>query len=381
MPRSNAVQPASQTNDPLHEEDGLEVEQESNEEITQPFNPEDIKIRTVNVVVNQIVSRIDHKEIDLAPDFQRRSGIWDNKRKSRLIESLLLRIPIPAFYVAADEDENWSVVDGLQRLTTINEYVKGGFTLRNLEYLNALHRRRHDELSRPMQRRISETQLVVNVIEFGTPDEVMFNVFSRINTLGMRLNEQEIRNALNPGYVRNYLKRLGASKEFKKATNDSISSTRMGDRECVLRFLAFHMEPWEGYSANSLDGYLAQAMRRINKMRRRETTALSNDFKRAMLAAADIFGEEAFRKPPGDNGRRRPVNKALFDAWSVQLARCSIEQIDTLIEKRSEVRKRFRTLAQDPEFNNVISSATGTPTRIRRRFHAIEELVEEILDA
>ena len=92
------------------QESGLEPEEEdSGSEIKRPFDPEKIKIRTVPVVVDQIISRIDHDEIDLSPDFQRMAGIWNDKRKSRLIESLLLRIPIPVFYVAADENDKWSV--------------------------------------------------------------------------------------------------------------------------------------------------------------------------------------------------------------------------------------------------------------------------------
>ena len=129
-------------------------------------------------------------------------GIWDNQRKSRLIESLLLRIPIPVFYVAANEDEKWAVVDGLQRISSIHDYVTGVFPLKRLEYREEFNGQRYDLLPRAMQRRISETQLVVNVIEPGTPPEVMFNIFRRINTGGMTLNGQEIRHALHPGPVR-----------------------------------------------------------------------------------------------------------------------------------------------------------------------------------
>lgn len=95
------------------EVEGLEIEMEDPSEIKQPFDPEKIKVRTVNVVVDQIVSRLKYNEIDLAPNFQRKAGIWDKKRQSRLIESILLRIPIPVFYVAADKNERWSVVAGL----------------------------------------------------------------------------------------------------------------------------------------------------------------------------------------------------------------------------------------------------------------------------
>ena len=226
------------------DESGLEVEKEDpQEKITDPFDPEQIKIRTTPLLVEQLISRINYKEIDLAPDFQRLWGIWNDERKSRLIESLLLRIPIPVFYVAADEADTWSVVDGVQRMSTMYDFVTGKFPLKRLEYLTWLDGQQHDELPRPMQRRISETSLIVNVIEPGTPPEVMFNVFLRINTGGMTLNGQEIRHALHPGPIRKYLKELAQSSEFKKATRYSIKESRMADRECVLRFLAFHIAP------------------------------------------------------------------------------------------------------------------------------------------
>ena len=216
---------------------GVEPERDDPEAgaVERPFDPARIKIHTVQAVVGQLMTRIEHDEIDLAPDFQRLSGIWNPERKSRLIESLLLRIPIPVFYVAADEDEKWAVVDGVQRLSTIRDYVTGKFPLTRLEYRGELDGLRYDDLPRAMQRRISETQFVVNVIEPGTPPEVMFNIFRRINTGGIPLNGQEIRHALNPGPVREYLKTLARSTEFVYATNSSIKPNRMTDRECVLR--------------------------------------------------------------------------------------------------------------------------------------------------
>lgn len=363
------------------DESGLEIEQEDPQgKITEPFNPEQIKINTRTLLIEQLVSRIKHQEIDLAPDFQRLRGIWNDERRSRLIESLLLRIPIPVFYVAADEADIWSVVDGVQRMSTIYDFVTGKFPLKRLEYLTWLDGQKHDELPRPMQRRISETSLIVNVIEPGTPAEVMFNVFLRINTGGMILNGQEIRHALNPGPVRNYLEALAQSSEFKKATDDSIKELRMADRECVLRFLAFYINPPEKYATNDLNGYLGKVMEKINEMSSKERDSLSADFKKAMCAASDIFGEYAFRKRTNIDDRRRPVSKALFESWSVQLARCSPEQIRVLIEKREDVQRRFiQLMSVDEEFNNAISFATGTPRRVQKRFQAIKQLVEEFI--
>ena len=360
---------------------GIEIESEDPDAVVEyPFDPSKIRVRTQPAVVSLLLSRIEHDRIDLAPDFQRMSGIWNAEKKSRLIESLLLRIPIPVFYVAADWDENWAVVDGVQRLSTIRDYVAGRFPLRRLEYRSEFEGRRFADLPRAMQRRIDETQFVVNVIEPGTAPEVTFNIFRRINTGGMALNGQEIRHALNPGPVRAYLKDLAASDEFAAATNRSIRPQRMDDRACVLRFLAFRMTRGEDYSGSSLDGYLDAAMKEINKMGQDRRNVLADDFKRAMRAAAGIFGDDAFRKRYVPSDRRRQINMSLFEAWSVQLARCSQEQIERLVERRDEVRERFMTLLkQDQEFEQAISSSTGTPRRIRKRFAAIRDLVQEVV--
>ena len=363
--------------------DGIEQEGEDESvRIKRPFDPEKIRVRTVNVVVDQIVSRIKHKEIDLVPDFQRMVGVWNVEQKSRLIESLLLRIPIPVFYVAADQNEVWSVVDGLQRTTTISGYVTGTFTLQRLEYLTNLDGCSFTELPHRMQRRIRETQLVVNVIDPGTPEEVMFNIFRRINTGGVTLNGQEIRHALHPGPVRKYLKKLAESDEFKTATDYSVKDRRMEDRECVLRFIAFHIDPWEHYAANDLDGYLGTAMRRVNAMEKSGREILTRDFMRAMRGAYRIFETDAFRKRYARDEVRSRINKALFEAWSVGLARLQDDDAETLAGNRERIIDEFITLMNtDSEFVASISASTGDPARVRKRFRTIEELIERCLHA
>ena len=363
------------------DEDGLEIERDDpREEITHPFNPEKIRIRTGRLLVGQLAARIEHDEIDLAPDFQRMSGIWNIRRKSQLVESIMLKIPIPVFYVAANRDENWLVVDGIQRMTAINDYVTGKFALAGLEYLTDLNRKRYADLSRPMRRRIDETELVVNVIEPGTPPEVMFNVFLRINTGGLTLNGQEIRHALHPGPVREYLKRLAESDEFIRATDNSVKPYRMADRECVLRFLAFYIEPWEKYDGNDLNGYLGKAMDKINAMSPAARDEIASEFKKAMRAAFDIFGRDAFRKLTSADAPRRPVSKALFETWSVALARSSPERIAHMVEHREETRRAFIALMNgDSEFERAVSYATSTPRRVEKRFEAIDRLVSELV--
>jgi Protein of unknown function DUF262 len=348
-------------------------------EIDRPFDPEKIKVRTENRVVEQIVSRISHNEIDLAPDFQRLRGVWNLTRQSRLIESLLLRIPLPVFYVAADHNENWAVVDGLQRMSTMDDFVKGRFKLSNLEYLTQFEGLAYKDLPRPMQRRINETQLLIHVIDPGTPEEVMFNIFSRINTGGVRLNGQEIRHALHKGPVRVFLKELADTEAFIRATDGTVRKDRMADRECALRFLAFMIDPWEKYSTNDLDGFLGTAMNKLNTMKQSERAELRRLFEKSMNAAHNIFEKEAFRKRYAQDNARNPVSKALFEAWSVELARSQGGQIQRLVQRKKDVRSGFINLMNnDREFDVAISYSTGVPQRVYKRFSAISELVRKI---
>lgn len=368
--------------EPTGSEHGLEREFDDPNEITSPFKPERIRVRTVNVVVDQILSRIDHDEIDLAPDFQRASEIWNDRQQSRLIESLMLRIPIPVFYVASDQEEKWSVVDGVQRISTLNRFVTGKFGLRKLEFLTGMESKYFKDLPRYLQRRIRETQLVVHVIEPSTPEEVMFNIFKRINTGGLPLRSQEIRHAMYRGPVRQYLKELAESEAFLDATTRSIRGKRMADRECVLGFLAFYIKPWQLYSSNDIDGLFNDTMVKVNALNPIQRDDIKGEFENSMRAARMIFENHAFRKRYDMQSTKRfPINRALFEAWGVTLAKSTESEILSLVHRREELQERFVELMKsDREFDNSISFSTGTPARVKTRFQAINNLVQRSLE-
>ena len=370
----------AQGDPPPPPDDGVEEEEEDpNLPIEHPFSPEKISIATKSPTVDLIVNRIRENEIDLEPDFQREQ-MWDRARKSRLIESLLLRIPIPAFYVAADDEDRWTVVDGIQRMSSINDYINNTFSLWKLEYLKDFEGKRYEDLPRAMQRRVKETELVVNVISPSTPDEVMFNIFLRINTGGIPLNPQEIRNAIASPHAREYLKDLARSDEFLKATENSIRSKRMADRECILRLLAFYMDSWSNYSdsATDLNTYLTMAMKNLGQIKQKERDEYATNFKKAMDAAFRIFGRDAFRRQK--NNWRTPVNKALLETWGVALAKCSPEQIEILVSKRDDIKMESARLTnEDNDFIDAISYGTGDRRRVEKRFTAVENLVRSML--
>lgn len=348
--------------------------------IERPFDPDKIKVLRESKTISLLSTRIDHDEIDLAPEFQRLARIWDNGRKSRLIESILLRIPLPVFYVASDLQDTWAVVDGLQRLTTIHDFLNGEFALSGLEYLLQFDGNTFAELPRSMQRRIEETELVINIIQPGTPEEVMFNIFSRINTGGLTLNGQEIRHALNKGRARTFLKELASSTAFLKATTGSISDTRMAGRECALRFLAFRFTKWQDYVSNDLDGFLNAAMQRINSLSLAELERYRTDFERAMETATAVFGNDAFRKRYEADAGRNPISKALLEAWAVTFAELSDDERSKIVERREDVLAEFMELMRaDRDFEVAISYSTGSPGRVHKRFLAIEQLIVRVL--
>jgi len=253
------------------------IEQEEGDdysfEIVEPFDPTLIRVDTKPTIIDSILKRIRHNEINLQPDFQRKGGIWTDKAQSRLIESILVRIPLPAFYMDATSDDEWLVVDGLQRLHTLDRFViKNELKLKNLEFLTELNGKTYDDLSRNLQRRIEETTLIVYLIEKGTPSNVKYNIFKRINTGGLPLSQQEIRHALNPGVVNKLLLNLSKSSEFKRATNYSIRDRRMADQEFVLRYLAFTIQSYNKYkSIGDLDSFLNEALVLLNDSSKQKT--------------------------------------------------------------------------------------------------------------
>ena len=361
---------------------GVEAEQLGESNIGGPFDPAGIRISTKEPTVDLVVERIRREEIILQPDFQRSDNVWSKRTQSHLVESLLLRIPIPVFYMAADRDDNWKVVDGLQRLSTLRNFIlRKNLRLRKLEYLSKYDNYTFDDLPRPMQRRITETQLSCHVIEPGTPPEVMFNVFKRINTGGKPLVGQEIRHALNSGAARDLLRRLSRSEEFLRATDGTVSPKRMADRECVLRFLAFRSLGQAEYGGK-LDNFLMLAMESLDDLPREIHVALEADFRRAMSLAADIFGRDAFRKPKraGYSRQRTPVNKPLFESLSVALAEVPVEHIDVLKTYKGKIVESFKQMMnEDEEFFESITVGTQTKKQVVIRFARMRDMLRGVL--
>jgi hypothetical protein len=360
---------------------GIEDETTGSDLITRPFDPNKIRVKLWTPTVDLVLKRIDENEIDLAPDFQRAAGIWKDRAQSRLIESLLIRIPLPAFYFDAGDEDHLLVIDGIQRLTAIRRFVlEKELALEGLEYLTELEGKTWEQLPRPFQRRIDETMLTVHLIDKGTPEEAKLNIFKRLNTGGSPLTLQEIRHAMNPGPVRDYLRDLAALPSFITATQKRFSDDRMTDRECALRFCAFFLKaPAEYPVQGDLDNFLQETMRTINKMPEEDRAEMAARFDRSLEAAHRVLGNEAFRKPTRNN-RRAPVNKALFEAWTVGFDNRSDREIERLVTAREDVRAAFRErFDKSRDLQEALSQGTGDPRKVLLRFSAINDLLKGVI--
>ncbi len=341
------------------------------------YDPEKINIATKEPTIEQLLRRINEDALNLAPDFQRHADLWKDENKSRLIESIMIRMPIPAFYIDGSNEDRWLVVDGLQRLSALKQFILDKtLKLTGLEYLSSLNGKNFDEIDRRYQRRLEETQLTVYIIEKGTPPEVKFNIFKRINTGGLSMSPQELRHALNPGKGTHFLTDLAGSDEFKKIVNlTKVKIMRMTDREYVLGFIAFKLTPYKNYPSKGRHLFLTQAMEKINKFSDTAFDEMREKFIRSLKANSEIFGDNVFRKV--SMGRRTPVNQSLFEAWMVTIDHLSDDEIKILVARKDRLIKLFGDyMKTNTQFNKSISQVADL---VEYRFTIIDGIVKEVL--
>lgn len=350
----------------------------------KPFNPALINIDTKTPSLDTLIKRMAQTEPEIEMNtenyFQRNADLWDKEKQSRLIESILIRFPLPAFYFDGTNNNKWLVVDGLQRLSSIRNFViKKSLKLVNLEFLTQLDGYGYDDLSRDLQRIIEETQIVTYIINPGTPDDVKFNIFKRINTGGLVLEPQEIRHALNQGEPAKFVAELADTIEFKRATAHAIKTDRMLDRDFVNRFLAFYLFGYENYTPD-LDTFMSKAMSHVNKMSHEEKIKCKSDFIHSMQLNLEIFEVHAFRKIERHPGsRRKPLNKALFDVFSVILSRLESSQMEKLKTQKKMLKEGLISLLDDEIFYTSITSSTSDKRRVTYRFTKVSQLVNSIV--
>ncbi len=380
----------------------IEIEKEdlgSIPNITVPFNPSEIKMDTQTINLGSVLEMLEYGAINLKPDFQRSADLWSDTQKSRLIESILLGIPLPSFYFNEDTNGKLEVIDGLQRLCALKDFIpteeerneNGQFKklkLLNLEFLQKQYEGKfYDQLTREDKRRISLHKITLNIINKTTPKEVKYIIFKRVNTAGLQLTPQEMRHALNQGFPADFIRELAEIKEFKLATDNKIPSKRMEDRDFTNRFVAFYLvsniETLKTKYFGELDTFLnsqLQYLDDLNNFSSNIPVQLKDDFKKSMLLSFEIFGNDAFRKRNDIDAPRKPISKSVFDALSVNLAWLNDTQREVLYERRIGFKLGLISLFNDPKFSFSISTGTAQKANVEKRFEEIYKLIQYIIN-
>ena len=344
-------------------ENGVEIVNEDVEpenlssisENVTPFDPSKIDIKMDKLTLDSIIKRIKNNELEFEAAFQRKSGLWGVVQKSQLIESILLKIPLPAFYFDATDDDKWLIIDGLQRISTIKEFVvENKLKLKGLEFMTDLEGMKFSQLPRSLQRRIEETNINAYLINPATPKNVKYNIFKRINTGGLILEAQEIRNALFQGQATKFLITMSKTEEFLIATDGSIKSDRMLDCEFCLRYVSF-TNLLESYNGN-MDTFLSEGMEYLQNIDEMELDSILCKFKENMNILYKVFEKHCFRKV-FDDGRRRPINKAIFEAISVVIFNSSKEQTENYLNCKEIIKDKFQKLCLDYDFQNYLKAS------------------------
>ena len=293
-------------------------------------NPEDeglgdfpldtMMIRSEGRTIFEILRRIEQGQYIMDPDFQR-DFIWPPDKQSRLIESVLMRIPLPVFYIAENEDGKMVVVDGLQRLSTFRKFV-GNEQRLLLPDNSELNGKQFDQLDNRLQNRIEDCNLTLYVIDSKAPERARLDIFERVNG-GEPLTRQQMRNSLYMGQGTRFLKREAEKPLFKDATGGSLNWRQMRDREFINRFCGFQLLSVENYRGD-MDLFLSNTLKEMNGLETEQFENLSDQLRTGLANNHNLFGPYAFRKHtrsprrPSFSYQRFTVGRNVYRASSIR---------------------------------------------------------------
>ena len=311
--------------------------------------------------VSDIVRMIEDKDIRLDPDYQR-NYVWDNKKASMLIESIILNVPIPVIYVSQEEDDSWSVIDGLQRLSSLKRFFDGKFKLSGLEILSDLNKSDITTLNPKALRMLKNGLLRVIMITHDSNEEIKYDVFMRLNTGSVHLTEQELRNCLYRGTLNKFLKEVVQNQKWLALMGLKEPHKRMADREMVLRFLAI-WKNWDNENGvlNGYKGRMKSFLNAFMKDHKEIKGQEANEWKQLFEVTVDkvyqVYGEYAFKRQGLDGMREKTINRAIIDVIMLSATQHSM---DELMANRDRIAKRFLEMTNnDVEFRNSIKIGTS----------------------
>ena len=343
--------------------------------ITHPFSPSDIKLSNPPMNLGDLIEMIDAGWINFGTEYQRAPDLWKAKQKSMLIESVLLGLRLPAFYFEEVDKHKWNIIDGLQRCCAIKDFcVTGVLELQDLEFLgNKFNGRRYSELPFETRRDIKMLPITVNLLAKGVPDFVKYVLFKRLNTGGVNLTRQEIRNAVYHGKAIDVVREMSEDTMFVKFFAN-IKKDRCQDMDFVSRFIAFYVNDYTTYKSD-MDSFINDSMELL-KHGKVDVDIMKTDFHNSLETCYELFGlKNAFRKPLRNTERRGPINKAYFEVLVTLFAK-DYKRFPFVRNIKDLFNRNLDTAMSSPYYSNLFSDGTGIPYSVNKRFDLTKKIIE-----
>lgn len=372
-----------------NDQDGIIIENTEELDQLEYSDNENMPIfKTVNVTKKdfslfELFRKYNKGKIVYEVDFQR-NEVWETKQKYELIESILMGLPLPIFYFKQSEDE-YIVVDGKQRLSTLFSYFRNEFALKNLRVLSELNGKRFDDLTGEYsiyQSQLEDYQIYSHLILPPTPDKILFDIFDRVNRGGTKLNKQEIRNALYHGKGLDMINEIVKTREFIEATNlKPDKDRRMKASYLMTRFLAFYMYfekqldvDGKAYEYKGIDDLLEHTLLCLNRKNDEEHKKLYNMSLSCLGMSYNLIGIGAFRKSLIQSN---PINMNIFETTMYLMSRIYLSGCKSY---SGNIRERVFHVISSDEFLSCIGDSRDGYNKVYRRFRLMDKIAEEILN-
>jgi len=331
--------------------------------------------------VDDLVKMVAQGDIIFDPEYQR-NYLWDNRKASLLVESILLNVPIPVIYVAEDQESRWAVVDGLQRLHSLQRFFSNEFKLMGLEVLPELNRFQYSKLNPKAKRILNNGILRIIVILQESHPEIKYDIFLRLNRGSIKLNEQELRNCLYRGSFNNMLKETRKDPIFLECLALSEHHNRFIDAELMLRFLALYYAfdrttgKLSGYS-NRMKTFLNTFMDNQNKASDTEIAEMKELLLLTIRKVRTVFYPPCFRRVNVDGSFDVRLNRALMDVVMISFAYHSLEILES---HKAAIKALYVNLPRvNSAFNDAIVYGTSDTKKIEYRISVWNGELESLL--
>ena len=341
-----------------------------------------VKVTKKDFSIYELFRKYQKGQLTLEVDFQRKS-VWDNKQKCELIESILMGLPLPIFYLKQQNNSTYVVVDGKQRLSTLFDFLQNKFQLKLLKILTFLNGKKFMNLEEEYgiyQAQLEDYQVYSHVILPPTPDKVLFDIFERVNRGGTKLNKQEIRNALYHGKGLNMIAEISKTKIFEEATGiENRKDSRMKGSYLLTRFLAFYLlfngmlfKNNKTYEYTSdLDDLIELTLTQLNIESSEKLSELKQITLRCLEMSKDILGRGAFRR---EMKISNPINMNIFETTLYFMSLIAGQRIAS-----DKIVKGLMQAITSEEYLGYIGNSRENIKNVNGRFNMMKKLSKEIV--